>query len=243
MVDQVHRESRSILEAQFNGPQRTSAGHDGVGTHLNLQPFLELAISRYTKTLQRRTGIDVSLHWFLFEPSHIEFQLVAAVTALEHLVKMYSARRRSTTILKSTSFGAIKREVDRVFAAAERKARRSGGDLSERISRLRNKFTHINEASFRDRLSAMLRAYRVPIEGMEKEIGRAVQARNVAVHTGIYHTGDKFRELYVHVAVLRELLKRIFFELLRYSGQYHSMLNGAQWMNYPPNGPTVVDPT
>jgi hypothetical protein len=173
----------------------------------------------------------------------MELQLVAAMTAIEHLVATYVKRHGSPTILHPRTFSAIDRKVRKVFAAAQKLLR--GANIQERrrqVARVRDKFAHNNEASLRDKLAAMIEFYAVPVVGLERAINKAVQARNIVVHTGLYHDYTKYRELYLHVVVLRELLKRIFFAMLGYAGQYHSMLNGPEWVEFPPNGPTTVSP-
>jgi len=79
----------------------------------------------------------------------------------------------------------------------------------------------------------MLTTYKVPVIGLEKKIKKAIDARNRTVHEGLYRS-DVRGEIYDHVMVLRELLKRIFLTLLQYSGTYQSSLDGMAWKNFPP---------
>jgi hypothetical protein len=242
-VDQLIVRGERIIESEFYGSKRTGKAHDGVGHFLHLQPFLELAVSRYSKSLRRRTGMQVGLQWFLFQPSYFEFQLLSGVTALEHLVATFVKQRTSPRIVHPRRFRALYASVAEVLAAARQRIRGpKAAVVHEQLHRLANKFAMANEPSFREKLLAMLRFYGVPIAGLEKPIAAAIQARNVVVHTGVYRDPTEYRELYVHVVVIRELLKRIFLTLLGYAGQYHSMLNGPEWVEFPPPGPVTVDP-
>jgi len=66
-----------------------------------------------------------------------------------------------------------------------------------------------------------------------RQIKHAIDARNLVVHRGLFRS-EKERRLHEYVVLLRELLKRIFLTLLGYKGQYFSLLNGPQWLRFPP---------
>ena len=224
-----------VYEMEFLGPQIADEEHDGLGTFLNLQPFLELALTTYASALRRRTGLDVAIYWFLFHPRYIELQLLAAITAIEHLVSRFSKRRGPPALVHPRTFGSLSKE----FEAAFRRVR-SRTKKVKNLAILRNRIRGLNDAPLGEKLREMLTHYRVPVEGLDIAIQAAIRARNRVVHSGSYQAG--YRELYVHVVVLREVLKRFFLTLLGYSGQYHSMLNGPQWVVFPPVGGTTVNP-
>ena len=227
-------DKKKIIITDLDGPKGAGRPQDGVGHFLNLKPWIDLAVTRYTKRLRRSTGIDVAIHWLLFHPRYLEFQLLAAVTALEHLVAKYSKRGRGPKLVNPRSFASVRRRFEPELAALLRRARRRANNNAVKgIEQLGNKLRGANQAPFQARLRGMLHFYAVPLEGIDNKIADAIAARNRIVHTGRYHE-DGFHELYEHVVVLRELLKRIILTLLRYAGQYHTMLNGSENRAFPP---------
>lgn len=223
-----------IIETELYGPKRTTSAHDGLGHYLHLQPWVSLA-PKLTKGLRRRTGFDVALEWFLLRPDYFEFQLLAAMTALEHLVaKFASTHSRASLAVSHRTFSAIRRRLDPILA--EMRLTRSTPEGAAGLQVVENNIRGANRATFRRRLSAMLHAYEVPVGGLDKRVAGAVGARNVVAHTGVLGSHENYRELYEHVVVLRELLKRIFLALLGYSGRYSSRLNGVEQVDFPPVG-------
>ena len=67
----------------------------------------------------------------------------------------------------------------------------------------------------------------------------SIDARNDIIHTGMHDA--PFASFHLHVAVLRELLKRIFLALLKYTGNYQSYLNGPAWIVFPPTDTRVEE--
>jgi hypothetical protein len=234
--DDQTSEKKKIIVTHLYGPKATGRPHDGVGHFLNLKPWIDLAIARYTKRRRMSTGIDVAIQWLLFQPTYLEFRLLAATTALEHLVAKYSKRGRGPKLVDPRSFANIRRGFEPDLTRLLHHARRRGNDNRARnIEHLRNKLRGANQAPFLARLIGMLRFYHVPMDGIDDRIAAAIAARNRIVHTGRYHENG-FRELYEHVVVLRELLKRVILTLLKYTGQYHTMLNGSEQRPFPPTG-------
>lgn len=224
-----------VLAMEFYGPKGTGRPHDGVGHYLHLQPWVDLA-PRYTSALRRRTGIDVALEWFLIHSAYHEFSLIAAMTALEHLVaKFTAAHRRTALAVHPKTFATIRRSIEPIFTKLSNSLRGSNvGARRKAIESVRSNMRSANRSSFANRLAEMLRAYDVPMGGFEADVRKAIAARNIVIHTGLLHSHENYRELYGHVVVLRELLKRIFLSLLGYTGQYFSMLNTWEQKPFPP---------
>ncbi|MEP6673064.1 MAG: hypothetical protein ABJF10_28140 [Chthoniobacter sp.] len=219
-----------------HGAKGAGPAWDGVFHHLNLQPVLDLAVTRYTEELCERSGLNVALEWFVHHPRYSELQLIAAMTALEHLVASFEQRHGVSGIMAPQLFEKLLQEMQARCDEAQQNASDSG---RLRIDRVRQKLAHINEPSFRDKLEAMLATYNVPLAGLElSRISKAVAARNRILHRGLYRSKEGKADLQEHVAVLRELLKRIFLTLLDYEGQYFCLLNGPEWNHFPPSGET-----
>jgi hypothetical protein len=166
---------KQILVSEFHGPQRTGPPQDGAGHFLNLQPFVDLAVHRYTWRLRRRTGFQVALQWFLSHPAYSEQQLLTAMTALEHLVATYVAQRRAPKIISQRTFKALKLVLTNALDNfANEPRRRSNRVLQQRLQRIRAKVASLNDAPFRDKLLAMLATYRVPLLGIDALIPAAI---------------------------------------------------------------------
>ena len=85
----------------------------------------------------------------------------------------------------------------------------------------------------------MLSAYGVPIAGLEDRIKAFIKARQDIIHTGEHDV--EFKDFYIHVAVIREVLKRIILALLSYTGNYESFLNGQETVRFPPGDTAIRD--
>lgn len=221
-----------IIVIDSEGTKGVGAAWDGVFHHPNLQPVLELAVTRYTEELCESTGLNVALEWFVHHPRYSELQLISAMTALEHLAAVFEKRHSVPGAMNAQTFQELLGEAQALWGAAQEAA-----PVAEQpqIDRVKDKLLHLNEPSFRDKLDAMLASYKVPLAGLSaSRISKAVGARNRVIHSGLYRSKEGKADLQEHVAVLRELLKRIFLTLLAYEGQYFSLLSGPEWNHFPP---------
>ena len=222
------------------------AAQDGVFHFLNLQPVLDLALTKYTDELCQQTGLSVALEWFVHHPHYSELQLVSSMTALEHLVAVFTQHHPPPLIVPKEYFDRL---LVQMKVPWQNEMNDAGDDkmLAAALTRGREKLNNLNEGSFRDKLQAMLQHYAVPLSGLKwPMINKAVQARNLVVHRGLYRSTPTSSQsdsphILRHVTVLRELIKRIFLSLLEFEGQYFSLLNGPNWIHFPPppdsNGP------
>lgn len=231
-------ERGEIIFYDFRGPQVTNGPQDEVLHFLNLQPVLDLALGSYTKELQEETGLRVALQWFVYHPRYLEVQLITAFSALEHLVSVNATKVGGVNIASKNVFDALlpklKKPLEGAIASAP-----AAADESAALRRLKDKVSQLNDGSLQDRISNLVMRYGVPVVGIAEHISKAVQARNDVVHRGLYDAVEKNRDIYVHVVVVRELLKRIFLTLLGYQGQYQTMLNGPEWTTFPPTDVTL----
>jgi hypothetical protein len=221
-----------VLAIDCEGPKGTGPAFDGVFHYLNLQPVLELAINRYTDELCESTGLAVALEWFVHHPRYAELQLISASTALEHLIVSFVKKHGAPRIVPLELFEELAAKMKSVCQEAMRDAEEP---RRRAIERLRNKLAQINDGSLKDKLESLIETYGVPLAGLDiKQISDAITARNLVVHRGLYRSESESEGIQQHVAVLRELLKRIFLVLLRYEGEYFSLLTGPQWVHFPP---------
>jgi hypothetical protein len=165
-------------------------------------------------------------------PNYLEVQLLTAMTALEHLVSKYTSHRTiSPPIDKNTFATLIKPMLETAYDQV------SATLTSPGIQRVRDRIANLNHVTLKDQLWAMLASYNVPLGGIGDRINPAIDVRNDIVHSG-HHLGE-FKDLHLHVVVLRELLKRVFLSLLEFQGQYECWLNGQEWITFPPTNITI----
>ncbi|MBI4745796.1 MAG: hypothetical protein HY786_04465 [Deltaproteobacteria bacterium] len=229
-----------LLSSLLIGPRSSGNPLQPLFSHLNLQPILSFALSNYTDDLKHKTGLDVALEWFLTDATYAEVQFLAAMTALEHLVDVYAKQKGRDEIFKEKAFKKIIRpQISAVLneslqnMLSEKDS--NADEISSRITSAKDKISEVNRYSFKENLQAMLRYYEAPLDGIEQEIEGLVGVRNKIVHRGLYISALENQSINDYLAVLRELLKRVFLTLLKYRGQYQSFLNGPDWIDFPPS--------
>jgi len=224
-------DSTELVAIDCEGAKESGPSFDGFYSHLNLQPVLDLAIQRYTEELCESTGLAIALEWFVHHPRYAELQLLSASTALEHLIATFVKKHGVPMLMEPQAF---KGHLSRTQELWKEVAAGTKADERAAIERILNKLTRLNEGSFYDKLVAMTRSYQIPLANIDlRQIKDAIDARNLVVHRGLFRS-EKERRLHEYVLLLRELLKRIFLTLLGYQGQYFSLLNGPQWLRFPP---------
>jgi len=208
-------------------------------SYLNLVPVLGLAVSRYTKKLIDKTGMDVALEWHLMPHHYNEARFLAQMTALEHLVHVFSKLHSSSSIFPKTpnlfkqkikpGIEAKLDDLQRELGSLEKLP--DGFDLATAITAAKTKLDELNRQSLRTNLFAMLAKYRVPLDGLEdfiqkknkkqdKTVPDLISIRNDIVHSGLHKFEDNEGALGQCVAAAEELLRRIFFSFLEYEGNY-----------------------
>jgi hypothetical protein len=158
------------------------------------------------------------------------------MTALEHLISVYTKHHSVPPPLPKPLFDEIRSALETAYDTATNELERDD-KLDHAVRRVKERIANISDTTFNDRLFAMLRGYQIPLVGIQEQVTKAVKARHDIIHTGQHEAA--FPEFYLHVAVLRELLKRIILTLLRYQGEYISFLNGPEFLEFPPTNVTV----
>lgn len=227
-----------LVQIDLYGAQHTGTPRDSTFHYLDLQPVVTLAGTNYTHDVRDQTGIDLAIELFLTHPAHVELQLITAMTALEHLVSVYDKHHPAAPPLPPTTFATLKAALLHAYDEAAT-ALQPNEDLQRHLQRVRDRIGNLNHVTFKDRLWPMLTAYNVPLVGIEDRINKAINVRNDIIHTGMHDA--PFAGFYLHVVVLRELLKRIFLTLLNYTGNYESYLNGPEWIAFPPTDTTIEE--
>jgi len=233
--------NKSWVSSLFIGPRRAGKPFQPLFTYLNLQPILNLAIANYSEELKQETGLDVAIEWFLIKSTYTEVQFLTAMTALEHLIYVYMGREDGGKIFHNKKFekiirpqveAALDQSLDLLLKNEKDPSKREA--YPDKIKAAKNKVVEINRYTFKENLRAFLKEHKVPLDVIDQEIYQLVDVRNKIVHRGLYNSIAVDQSIHDHLAVLRELLIRIFLTLLKYSGEYHSFLNGPEWKKFLP---------
>jgi hypothetical protein len=215
--------------------------------HLDLQPVLELAVNRFTEELDQATGIKVALSWFLSSTSTSESGFLHIMTAVEHLVHVFSESAASSRLvprgfLRNRLRPAIRETLENFEGEVQ-----DGFVFSQdHISELIRGFSSANRRSFRTRLREMLSAYGIETSDIHDDLPALVEMRNNVVHRGILQfetsRADSF-EVERLKNVGEELLVRVFLTMLGYVGHYNSPLYNLAWRELPRRQDPIDAPT
>ena len=161
------------------------------------------------------------------------------VPALEHLNSVYKHHHPPPSPIEKTIFKkkvtpALESAFNAVAATLPDDHR---PDFGFRLRRVRDRIANLNHTTFTDDLFHLLPESHVPVAGLEDRIKAFITARQDIIHTG--EQDVEFKDFYIHVATIREVLKRIVLTLLRYEGEYESFLNGQETVRFPPTATTV----
>lgn len=234
--------NKSWVSSLFIGSRRAGKPFQPLFTYLNLQPILNLALTNYSEELKQKTGLDVAIEWFLIKSTYTEVQFLTAMTALEHLIYVYAGQtgpKNREKIFPNKTFeriirpqvnAALDSSLDLLLEKEEDTAKREA--YPDMVIAAKNKVAEINRYPFKDNLRKFLKEYKVPLEGINQDIEPTIDVRHKIVHRGIYVSGGNTQSVNDHLAILRELLTRIFLTLLKYNGEYQSYLNGPEWKKF-----------
>lgn len=228
-------EGRQVSSILFRGPMPSSKPRFPVFSYLNLEPLIHLAMKTYTDSLCKDTGIDLAIEWFLMHPKYSEAQFFTAMTALEHLIHVFSENHPQGGFLPRTLF---KDKIVPLLKIALKDAIESisleiSSDRDDAFEAMSQKLGNLNQRTLRTNLQALLNFYQVPTSDIEHVIPMLIKLRNDIVHVGHQPKTDRMHSLSYYIAILRELLTRLFLSLIQYKGEYQSYLNGPEWKHFP----------
>jgi len=226
-------------------PSPRGAAAEPLWYSLDLLPFVEVAARGYTETLRESRGLDVAIESFFAHSSYLEVKLVTVQTTLEYLVGAFErANALSGSVLSKDEFTQhvrpkMEAAIDEVIRGLPTEIGESSIKRAEEL--FDAKLGGLNALTIRERLFRMLGSDGVPYAGLELPIRDAIRTRGGTVH-GRGTSPGQSSEYVRHIAVLRELVKRIFLTLVGYKGRYISYLNGSEDVDFPPTTATVVKP-
>jgi hypothetical protein len=233
--------NESWMSSFFIGPRRSGKPSRPLFTYLNLQPILNLAITNYSEDMKHETGLNIAVEWYLMKSTYSELQFLNTMTALEHLVYVYTKREKKERIFPNNTFEkvigpkvreALDKALDTLLNSEKYFVKRE--TYPDKVKAAKEKITEINRYPFKENLWKFLGKHKVLLDDIEQDIEPAISARHKIVHRGLYHQDSGDQSIRDHLAVLEELLKRIFLSLLKYEGEYQSFLNGPEWKKFSP---------
>lgn len=211
---------------------------------LNMQPILEFAVHKYNRNIKESTGIGMALEQFLISSLYVESQFTTCFMALEHLVNTHAHLHKQNEILDEKKFKKfvkpeIKAGLHRALEAIRGCRELKENEMKvceEAIENMRDKIIELNRYSFAKKMSTFINDINVPLEGMStEEIKKLIPTRNSIIHSGaiLPKSSLHFIERQQRLALLRELLTRIFLTLLGYEGEYSSSFHGHHYIHFP----------
>ncbi len=208
---------------------------------MNMQPILELAVTKYNKEIKQTTSFGLALEAFLIPSIYLETQFMTSFMALENFVNTFVYEKKRTKILTDKEFTRfIKTEVKKGLCRAQELMKASNDikeldvkNIDDSIEAINCKINELNRYPFLQNLRMFLDEIVVPLDGLPiKDINKMVQTRHTIIHSGSTTSPNTMGKQH-GLSLLRELLTRIFLTLLKFEGEYSSYLNGYQYVRFP----------
>jgi hypothetical protein len=145
------------------------------------------------------------------------------MTAIEHLVDRAYPGKASLISSKKTFDSFSKKVRDLV---------RAEGLPVEML----DKVAELNRATFLSKIERYIASRHIATHDFAPgAIKATIQARNQVVHRGIYFDEgtEKWSDIWNQIRVAREFVTRALLGLLRFEGQYFSVLHGGSPLDFP----------
>jgi hypothetical protein len=213
-------------------PQPARPEHP-VLSDLHLQPAIEL-IQNYTVELRDDVGLGTALALFLMRPPYIEPRFITAMAGLDHMLQrlaehLPSGRLLDKKLYRTKILPKLRASLTACITDVNEELADDVGDV------LSAKLGELNQMTMSQRLFAFLKHHDVPTDSItDEQLRDLIRVRNDLFHGRGFiprHDGERLSD---HVAVLHELLQRIFLTLLGYHGDRWTFLNGQEWVKFPP---------
>ncbi len=189
---------------------------------LNLRSIFERACDSAATHTELVKKLDPAFQWYCAPASYNEIRLVAAMTALEHVLSHSGPKALMPD-------GAFRKLTKQIRGAIDILAHPSAAALKERLPEL-------NRPSFADKLTRYLAERGIPIDDLPEDgIRKMIRARNAIVHRGTYYdkSATNQADIWEHIHLARELVARILLDVLGFTGNYFSYLHGHRQLSFP----------
>ena len=180
--------------------------------YLDFTNSLPPLIRHIDQALIDRTGLDVAIEWHLMPHVYDEARFVSQMTAIEHLIHVFSEHSPNSTYIPKHAFhGNVTAALTRTLKEQIAELGLDRATQKEAIENMVQGLKGINRRSLRSNLTRMLREYGVPVDGFSELIGSLIKKRNNIVHSGLHQRDDDGIAIGQRVAEVEELLRRIVF--------------------------------
>lgn len=215
-----------FVKADFLGTNQGTPPYKPPLHWLNFSESLPPLIRAYTQDLVDRTGLNVAIEWHLMPHIYNEARFLAQMTAIEHLVDVFSKHSPDSTYIDRKIFNST---VAPAIVSALRQLL-DGPSLGSEVSSdakegMVKSLKGINRRSLRSNLERMMRDYKVSLDGLEDLIKPLIDVRNDIIHRGLSCPENGTPILGQRVAEAEELVRRIILALLGFQGRYTSWLD------------------
>jgi len=238
-VKRICRED-TLTRIEFYGAQRTSSPYKPPLYFLDYNRSIPQLLQSYTPSLIERTGLDVALEWHLMPHTYNEQRYLAQMTAIEHLVHVYSDHTPASTYLPKAVFKKQVRPALKTTLEEQLKSLTLPSEVLQVAHEgISQGLGNANRRSLQSNLLRMLADYRVPPTDLVDLVPKLIEVRNEIVHQGL-HPGPKESDSLLHyLAAAEELLTRVALSLLGYVGPYRTWFRRIEDCEWPP---VVVSP-
>ncbi|WP_432799003.1 hypothetical protein [Poriferisphaera sp. WC338] len=215
---------KTLAQIDFTGKGRGSKPYMPPLHPLNYNESLPPLIQAYTQECIDKTGINVAIEWHLMPHLYNEARFISQMTAIEHLIHIFSKQSSDSTYINKNIFrndiapkitDTLKQELTKIPLNDEKR--------ENAVQEMGQNLKGINRRSLRSNLDRMMLAYDVPLDDLEDIIGSLIEMRNGIVHRGL--SDSKNGKLSKRVAEAEELLRRIILAILGFNGRYTCWLN------------------
>ena len=191
--------------------------------HLNLGPIFSTAAQHVDIVEEYRDAFETVIGWLLVPTTYDEVRFLTLMTALESFASR-SLARSETNILGSSPFDRFARKV-RSFIDEQ-------DQLDECVREaIKEKVPELNRRTFNYKITALFRQWNIARTLIDDDVlAGLVGLRNRVVHQG---GAPEDEDIWPSILILREILVRLVFAMLRFEGNYECYVDGRHMRQFP----------
>lgn len=212
-----------LLAIRMQVPRRRPPVSLGITNPAHSDIFIQTAYKGYGKELEARHGFETALHWYIESNAAgvAESRYLTACTCLELLTGRLAKHSRRQFVLRKPNF-------EELYSALKDKLIfwiRSARVPVEKQRQLEQSLRGINRPSFKSKIKALLKEWRIKFDDVDLDLQQIINIRNQITHTGTSQSRGLVKE-YVKLYVV---LTRVFLSMLHYEGEYYDWFH-SKWM-------------
>jgi hypothetical protein len=204
-------------------------------SHLNMEPLIDLAISRFETGLDQPRNLSVAMEWLAISSTYSEVKLLNAAVAFESLL---AGNAEDGAMLPADEVQSVIRDpIETILSerSTVNSLRRQVPVLSEEeaiatLDAIKAKLGELNRRPFRNRLNAFLERFDVPLSDLPLSVHQLLQTRNKIVH-GSDNPHPEY-SIAEQAVMMREVLRRTILAMLGFEGEFCSYIHGHEWLTF-----------